>query len=157
MSAERYLWHVTLNTGHGRRSPRSEVSAAAIEAVGRNLDEALAAGTFVPLTGPPGYLLKADAVGASLTASVAADSEHGPMPLVTFGVALRARNAGRLWRLLHDVKGYDFATDPEVVAKPPWCAVRLYDTIGLDMAAMAWLGDFERCAAWAWIERDAAS
>lgn len=157
MSAERYLWHVTLNTGHGRRSPRSEVTPAAIEAVGRNLDEALAAGTFIPLVGPSGYLLKADAVGASLMASVAAERDGKPMPLVTFGVALKARNAPRLWRLLHDVEEYDFATDPEVVAKPPWCAVRLYDTIGLDMAAMAWLGDFERCVSWAWIERDAVS
>ena len=38
----------------------------------------------------------------------------------------------------------------------PWCAVLIHLTLALaDPSASAWLGDFERCVAWAWVHRAA--
>lgn len=36
---------------------------------------------------------------------------------------------------------------------PPWCAVRLYPALNLDLDAARWLGDLERIVAWGWIDR----
>ena len=34
----------------------------------------------------------------------------------------------------------------------PACVVRLHATIAADPSTWSWLGDFERCLAWAWID-----
>lgn len=35
----------------------------------------------------------------------------------------------------------------------PWCAVVIHPTIALHPETLAWLGDLERCIAWAWVTR----
>lgn len=64
--------------------------------------------------------------------------------LVHFGVADHSRCAQPLWERLGSASG----------AKPaePWCVASI-DPAGAvaDMEAYHWIGDFERCFAWAWL------
>ena len=38
----------------------------------------------------------------------------------------------------------------------PWLAVITHPTLAAHLGATEWLGDFERCVAWAWITRHPA-
>lgn len=91
----RYIEHVTLTTGHSRRSPRGEVSAAAPAAMRELIDRMQAAPeSAVPAPGCPGYSIGGRGDGRCLVATVWADG-------------------------------------------PP---------------SEVWIGDFERCLAWAWLD-----
>lgn len=149
----KYLWHVTLNTGHGRKSPRDEVAQQALDAVALELSRALT-GKETDLRIGPGteksYRLKATVVGAVLLCTVLTGAGA---PLVTFGVAPRSRDADKLWSLLHQ-GAHDLATKANDVPEPPWCAVRIeMQSIANDPGSLEWLPDFERLLAWVWIEK----
>lgn len=151
----RYLIHVTLDTGDSRRSARADVDDAVLTLVAQNLKDALGAGDVeTALVGPPGYVLKATSAGGALIATVLARGDV-MTPVVTFAVATRARHAERLWRMLHDVDRGGLPaplTDPDVTPAPPWLGARLEVGAIEHAAALGWIADYERCAAWAWIE-----
>lgn len=141
-----YLWHMTLDTGHGHKSPRADVSDVVIKHLRPHLERAIANKTDpVPIDG--GYALYATADGAWLLATVL---DRDMAPIVTFGVAPRSRGAGRLWQMLHDGRP-DLTTEPAQPPAAPWCAVRIEDQARL-LPAVEWIADYERCIAWAWIE-----
>ena len=79
-----------------------------------------------------------------------------PIPLVTFGVGVQG-DTGQLWqylcRVTADIPGFGFpdAIDPESPPPTPWCGVGLHVPLllGAYPDALHWLGDFERCVAWA--------
>lgn len=79
-----------------------------------------------------------------------AEAQDG-VPLVTFGVAQRSRHSKTLWDIL--VASSDH---PPRCAMPesPWCGVILHPPLPAFPDASEWLGDFERCVAWAWISRN---
>jgi hypothetical protein len=142
-----YLNHITLDTGHNRRSPRSEVSDEAIAMVGAHLRRAIAAGSDPIPTRP--YDLMATAVGRYLICTIM----DGSMPALTFGVAPRARGAKKLWDVLVANRGY-----PVDTAQPPgapWLATRI-ERADLTRKIATWAADYERICAWAWIERATA-
>lgn len=149
---ERYIWHVTLDTGHGRSSPRGEVADAAI----RTVQGMISTGLRGPAPVLPGYHLTAAAVGSNLLATVNYEAATGIVPVATFGVARRSLGAARLWTMLHQAHAAGappLATDPADVPAAPWVAVRFEAGMGLDRDSPAtWLGDFGRCLGWAWIE-----
>ncbi len=75
---------------------------------------------------------------------------HGP-PLVTLGVAKSSRQSAVLWPLMNGptmpvVKAHTKCPDA------PWLAVAIWPTIVMHSEALEWLGDLERCIAWAWME-----
>lgn len=131
-----YIWHVTLDTGHARQSYRSEIDDAIATLVRQHIDEALAGH---PVEIRPGYDLKVSTAGGALLATVISNRVG---PLVTIAIARVSRHSRKLWDLMD---GQD--SPPET----PWCAVRLHPGLDDDLAAASWLGDFERCIAWAWI------
>lgn len=134
------LEHITLNTGHRRSSPRAEVSAAAIDELRNLLDWALRSKAPTPIPTRPGYAISATGEGACLIATVFA----GERPLVMVGVAGDVGQGAALWRML----GANGSSPAE-----SWCAARLLPSITVgDMGEMQWLGDFERCLAWAWVD-----
>ncbi|NNM75085.1 hypothetical protein [Enterovirga aerilata] len=142
---DRYLWHLTLDTGHGRRSYRDEVSDAVVTTLRQQISEMLAG---LPVEVLPGYRLTGTAAGGALLATVESETAG---PLATVAVAPSGRSSTRLWQELSKpapAGGVAVGEAPE----PPWCAVRLYPGLGRDPDAAHWLGDFERCLAWAWIE-----
>jgi hypothetical protein len=146
-----YLHHTTLTTGHTRRSYRNEVHDVAVAACASGLAIALAKpGTHaaVAVDALEGYTITATAAGACLVATV----WHGDTPICTIGVASNARCAVHLWKMLHDTSTEPLITTSDKRPQAPWCAARLEPGLLARLDATAWLGDFERTLAWAWIE-----
>lgn len=152
-----YLHHLTLDTGHARRSWRHEIAPDALAGSRQLLQRALDAGgapggsDAVPLPVPPlgRYSLTATGAGRCLVVTVHAADGGQLEPLATFGVATHSRCGASLWRRLRQGEP-DTPTPPE-----PWCAARLQRGLMRDLAAAEWLGDLERCMAWAWLDLQA--
>lgn len=146
---QQYIQHITIQTGHVRRSWRHEIDPAILEQVGAILADALRGDRQIP-GDPPGCILRAMRSGRCLLASVRSPEESGArIPLVTFGVAAHSRCGASLWRLLTEVP-VRVSSDP--CPEEPWCAVRLEAGLAVYPAAAHWLGDMERCIAWAWMD-----
>lgn len=145
-----YLHHITLSTGHTRRSPRAEVADETIRALRPWLKAALAHADDYPLPGPlgarDGFVAHAHIRDGALICGV---GHRSTGPLATFGVAARSRQAGELWAWMCAQYG-----SAEALKAPgtPWCAVALHPAYMQQAGASAWLGDFERCVAWTWLE-----
>lgn len=150
----RYVEHVTLATGHTRRSPRSEVADGVVQAMAFGLRRAVTGDRIdVPYVDDPPCTMTATGEGRCLIATVWGPEYEGqPVPLVTIGVATHARCGGPAWRLLHDHALLPSQTDRDRQPPVPWCAARLEPGVALHPSVAGWIGDYERCLAWAWIE-----
>lgn len=145
-----HIHHVTLQTGHARRSGREEVTAETVAYLAKVVAELRAGAESVALSPLDGRYRLQDWHAPGRCAQVTVASVYG-MPLVTVGIALSARCGGALWRHLHEGRA-DCETDAETPPPAPWCAARLEGGIRQDTSAAAWLGDLERCLAWTWWE-----
>lgn len=154
------LHHLTLNTGHVHTSPRSAASAESIAYCEGLIDRMIALGGvdggggdiegfggyrahgFVPV---PGFLV------------VIVEAQDG-VRLVQFAAPASQSVAGRAWPewMAHLASEARCGFVPPRSPPPyPWTAVMLEAGLALHPDAALWLGDFERCVAWAWIERHA--
>lgn len=150
--------HLTLNTGHVRESPRLEVGPGIVEALRPLID---AGGGQIPGASP--WRCNIERGDGFATCNIFRGEESGA---VLLGVAWDANSASALWECLEttylslgDAMGragildesLSVATDqPKTV---PWCAALILP--GMAKVALSdahWLGDFERCLAWALIE-----
>lgn len=155
-----YLIHITLTTGDSRKSPRSEVGDDTLALVAPWLAEILSSGDQRPLPAQELAHFSASATvqdgGLVCTLWAPAGPHHpgraapGRLPMVTFGVAQRSRQGADLWALLVA----QFGAVPGI-RKPaePWCGVVVHEAAGAYRGDLHWVGDFERCVAWAWITR----
>ena len=156
-----YLNHITLSTGHTRRSPRAEVSGETLARVAPWLAALVESGQPAPLpvSGLSDYTGHATVVDGALIVTISgAALTDGPMagnapPLVTLGVAQRSRHGAALWPLM---TGPVMPHAKPSIQRPgePWAAVAIWPTLAMHPDAIGWLGDLERCIAWAWLERD---
>lgn len=141
--------HYTLNTGHSRISPRSEVRDSTITAMasmirlGRN-----------PIPIPGDYSVEVSSEGDGAIATIWNDKS----PLVNFAVAPDDDVADALWPAIESLylqiteQPIHRQLDWEVPRRPestPWIAAVV---IWSGAEEAYWIGDFERCFAWAWIE-----
>ena len=147
---DRYIHHVTLTTGHTRRSWRYEITPEAMYVVAGLLEQAVVEGEAAIPAAEPACNVSVTVEGQCMIATV-----WGPerAPLVTLGVAARARCGAKLWPMLHHHAALPLVTRTEERPDEPWCAVRLEPGIAIYTDAAHWLGDFERCIAWAWLAR----
>lgn len=155
-----YLNHITLSTGHTRRSPRAEVSGETLARVAPWLAALIESGQPAPLpvSNLAGYTGHATVMDGALIVTISGPAlTDGPMagkppPLITMGVAKRSRHGATLWPLL---TGPVMPAAKPGIVRPsePWAAVAIWPTIALYLDAAQWLGDLERCIAWAWMER----
>lgn len=142
-----YLNFINLNTGLVSRAERAHVSDGSLYVIAPWLKNATN-GERTPL---PGGFGDYDAIvyieGGGLVVTV----YHGSDPLVTFGVAQRARHGAGLWGLL--LANFAHA---EAINRPaePWIAVAAHPHLMRSAGAAKWLADFEQCVAWAWITRN---
>lgn len=162
-----YLHHITITTGHSRRCLLSEVAPEVLAMMGEWLSQALLSDDGldqppvpVPLPVPalaefsahvhqsPGGLV-VTVYGPDILTVPPAMPE--PVPLVTFAVARRERNAAKLWSAL--ILAAQGPLAPPAMPSTPWCGVVLHQGVRFFPDATNWLGDFERCVAWAWILR----
>lgn len=151
-----HLDHLTLSTGDVRRSPRSEVSEETMEILAPWIADGIARGVPVPLPVPDLARYSARLIsppGALLVTVYAPDPDaartEATVPIATFGVAADARAAALLWRMLTGA----LPVGPGVAMPDatPWLVVALHPSLQMYPGALAWLGDFERAVAWAWI------
>ena len=159
-----YINHLTFNTGHMARTQRADVAPEATALLAPWLQEIANSGQAHPLPVPELAHISAQAFvqDGGLVVTVSAPvGPHSPgrphvgttVPVVTFGVAQRSRQGAALWALL--IRAFQVKPglqQPEA----PWLAVALHPSIGAYVGPLDWLGDFERCAAWAWITRNPA-
>lgn len=138
------LCHYTINTGRLRRSPCSEVSDDAIAPLRKIVaPKFLTDWRVVP--NRPGFACKVTATETTFVASVFADTEtageiQAPIERI---VVCTTENGLEAELLLAGAK-------PAQPLTVPACLVYVYRTA--DRNSLSWLGDFERCLAWAWVE-----
>lgn len=150
-SAMTYLNHITLTSGHLARTSRAGVTEETIEALAPWLERALESEVPVPLPGPLGSRDGFSAVAYTADgALVCTVYDPTNQPLVTFGVAARSRHASELWALLVAQFG---AVAGLKMPSTPWCAVAIHPAFAMQRGTSAWIGDFERCVAWTWIQK----
>ena len=148
---ERYMWHITLLSGHVRRSWRNEVTEEALEAAEGMLGAAVAGGQDIPIPGIHGYYLRGEASEDTLKLMVVSGALGEP--ILTIGVA---REGGQvLWRQLVESGQLPVKSSVHRCPPAPWVAARLEPAIS-DISAsepevIGMLGDLERCLGWAWI------
>lgn len=157
-----YINHISLTTGHIRRSDRAEVSGETLARVGPWLAVLVESGQNAPLpvSGLSDYTGHATVIDGALIVTISGPvATDGPMvgkapPLISMGVAKRSRQGAALWTLM---TGPLMPTAYQGVQRPaePWAAVTVWPTVVMHPGAVQWLGDLERCIAWAWIERKA--
>ncbi len=137
------MQHITLTTEDCRWSPRYEVDDAVLPVLVDHL--ALARRQHAPIPGQPDWTAHATDERNVLMITIC----RGEIPMVTCAVVPAdghvQRVAGRMTRA---------GGAPREMPQPgPWCLVRLYDTIALlSRDEVEWLGDYERCVAWAWLD-----
>ncbi len=160
-----HIHHITLTTGHARRSLREEVGPDIRSGLRPLIERALLGErVLLPAGDPPcwitggveGRCISLTVWGPPLSrAAFPRADEAAPVPLAEVGIAPRARCAPRVWRSLHELArttGVQVATDPDDPPPAPWVAALLLPGIGIYPEAAHWLGDLERCLAWAWVE-----
>jgi hypothetical protein len=119
------LTHYTLNTDHVAHTPRSQVTDEAIEFCWSIIKKSLKENKPIYLT------------DASLPAySILCKQEIGKLFCEMFADICGEKN---------HLVSFTITRSPQ-----PRCDVT---TQNLDITSVAWLGDLERCIAWAWIER----
>lgn len=154
-----YLNHITLSTGHTRRSQRSDISGETLARISPWLAALVDSGSLMPLpvSSLSAYTAMASVHDGGLIITISGPAlTTGPMagkppPLITMGVAKKSRHSATLWPLM---------TGPVMpAAKPciqcpdtPLLAVAIWPTIALHTDALEWIGDLEQCIAWAWME-----
>jgi hypothetical protein len=151
----RHLHHVTLTTGHVRRSLREEVSAAALAACQRMLGE-VAGGLIASI---PGTDLLLSGSSLSRCATLWVHDDDG-INYLTIGLAAHSRCGARVWRRLHADAAAEapIVTDADRCPPEPWVASRLERAaVLLSEDELMTLGDLGRCLGWAWVDRAAGS
>lgn len=148
-----YINHITLTTGHTRRSYRREVSHEIIATL-QPMILALAQSGEATLPIDDGeWRIDGPQMGKSCRVWTVWHRDNSP--ICTIGLATKSRCGGEIWRALHDMPMPPddvVITDRGDVPAAPWLAVRLHIGAALHPDCQPWLGDFERCLAWAWIE-----
>lgn len=154
-----YITHITLNTGHTSRIQQGDVSGETLARVGPWLSALVDSGQPAPL--PVAALSQYTALALVLDGALVVTISgqvltSGPMagkapPLVSVGVAKKSRH-DHLWGLL---TGPVMPPSAPGIKRPqsPWCSVVIYPTIAMHTDALEWIGDLERCIAWAWCSK----
>ena len=151
-----HIHHLTITTGHSRRSNRHEIAPQVLADLRGMLAAALPPGAQtgridLTMIEPAGHWLRLTRHGRCLLCTLMRDD----VPLVTFGIATHSRCGAGMWRaLLRDADILPDARPPDPARAPqePWIAARLEPGLGLAPDAAQWAGDLERCVAWAWLD-----
>lgn len=135
-----YINHITLNTGHIRKSYSHEINKEVYFVLNRIYKDIFNDGAKV-------Y--------GEFTAKGTFDPENGVIitlfgamgePIITTGISDRKRSL--IWKLLHDTSTAPLITKPQFPPKAPYIADRLEIGALTNMDALKWTGDFTRCMGW---------
>lgn len=138
------LHHLTLDTGALRWSPRAEVADDVIAIAAAHIAAARRRGPS-PIPGQDGY----DARAMASKGVLALTARHRGTPIMGLVVApTRAVAVAAEWAL--DPARADLVPSLTPADAPVCLAWLLPGLIAVPEAAH-WLGDYERCVAWAWL------
>lgn len=158
VSTATYIHHVTLTTGHTRRSYRSECDPRFLAELAPIVAECERDGT-ADMPSPTGLMRLTrinDSDRPSRHVAIWAISEPQGPALVTLALAMDDRAGAGVWRALHagHAEPVPLATRADQRPGAPWLAVILHvpAMVPVMHPALGWLGDAERCIAWAWID-----
>lgn len=135
-----YINHITLNSGHTRKSYPSEVSKELYFILQRIYKDIFSGGAELF----DGYTIKGtweDGVGVIYTVF---DPQGNPV--VTSGVSKYRRS--ELWTALHTSSMTLLKTSEKFPPKSPWIADRIEFGAMDNVEALGWTADFSRCIAW---------
>lgn len=136
-----FLNHITLNTGHMRKTYASEVDKQMYFTMRRLFKEA---------TRPEGavlfenYRAKTTHIGPTAITTV-----YGPDGIPILTSACSKNDDGSLWRMMHETFIGPLATKAEKSISLPYVADRIEVGASIHLDALKWTGDFSRCFAWA--------
>ncbi|GIO39285.1 hypothetical protein J41TS12_41460 [Paenibacillus antibioticophila] len=136
-----FLNHITLNTGHMRKTYTSEVDKQMYFAMRRLFKDAI---------GPEGaalfkiYRAKTTHVGPTAVTTV-----YGPEGAPILTTACSKDDDGSLWRMMHETFSGPLATKATSPAPLPYVVDRIEVGASIHLDALKWTGDFSRCFAWA--------
>ena len=156
-----FIEHITFNTGHTSRVKPGDVTGETLARLSPWLRAMIETGQAMPLpvSDFAKYTARASLSDGALLVSVSGPTvTSGVMagkapPLVSIGVAKRTRHTTLLWDLLKGATPTPPASNLKCPAAP-WCGVVIHPSIAMHPDALQWLGDFERCIAWAWCSMD---
>ena len=155
------LCHVSVNTGDVVLSRRAEVSDDEVEVFQQLV--ASARTWKIPSVGH-GFTCTVTADGGGVsTFDVSVEFEGEPGPVVFCVLCTNEAMTRAAWDLMSrlSLRFLDGPLGAQMAAKEatvytPWLAVLLMPGAVVAPDASAWIGDFQRCLAWALIEREAA-
>lgn len=154
MTAPRYIRHLTIDTGDQRDSYPTEAPPEVRQMLRPLIDRAVA-GERVPVPGaldPPGCTItglrgrRGRGLSLAIWGPPVPGTDGMPVPLVSLGIAPVSLASAEVWQAITGRERDD------MTPSAPYCAVRLHPTAVLHLPAMAWLGDLQRCLAWAWVD-----
>ena len=145
MTDNRYIYHITINTGHARKTPRSEINPN-LTALLRGYINDMLAGRLLGVVDDK-YACRIGEHNGKMCEFVIARVEDDltQTDIIRFTVCRHSRKKARAWELVGGT-----GTPPEA----PFCAAQILNaaTIPDDLAYMPIFGDFERCIAWVWLD-----
>jgi hypothetical protein len=153
------LQHITFQTGQARATQRSEVDPVFLKQLAKMVRDCDRAGSVEAPT-PSGLMVlnKIGLPGESRDVACWSLKRPDDAPLMTQALALKKEQGDALWRELHGSLGQiepKFVTPANRPPTEPWLGVALHLPLLLwegEWKPLEWLGDFERCVAWAWID-----
>lgn len=136
-----YINHVTLNSGHIRKTYPDEIDKELYFFLNRIWKDSQY-GSGVELF--DGYVLKSTKIEQGAIGTIFKEST----PIIT--VAAVNSDDGTIWRKLHEtyVLGEELATNLDEPMDTPYIADRLEVGAITHIDAMLWTGDFSRCFGW---------
>ena len=149
---ERYLNYISLTTGRVQRSARSAADDKRVELCAGLIPAALAGAEPVLPGVEPEIMMHAKDEGHCLSIRLCRVDHPDEPPVMTVGVAAKSKCGEHLWRSLHTNAKTPLVTQNEACPPEPWCAERL-DGEEVAHPECAMLRDYQRCLAWAYLER----
>ena len=142
---QNHLTHATINTGHSRRSYRSEVADSVVDTLKSWLPDLLTGQLRCIFDDK--YAARCDWYNGKAIGLVVCrlDAEMRQTDLVRFSVCRHSKRAAPAWK---------YAGGEGIPPRVPFVAAGLLqDNIEAeDWSVLPLIGDFERCIAWAWLE-----
>lgn len=146
-----YIKHITLQTAHIRNCEKKEVSEEALAYCDSLIEQCLLNPQAKKPIAVDGYSVTMSSTYSALVVTVWYGTQN-PLPIVTFSCVTKSRNSLKIWRELHRYATLPTQTQEHNPPQTPYLAVSLHATAIDYSDAINWLGDFERCVAWAWID-----
>lgn len=136
----KYINHITLNTGHARKTYPHEIDKGVYFVLNRIYKESFKPEGVEIYTD---YKLKCSGQGGTVIGTVFANDG---MPILT--TTCSKDDDGSIWRTLHESSIVPLMTNPEDKPPIPYIADRIEPGAAIHFDAMEWTGDFAKCFGW---------